>query len=187
MKIALLFLLMTSQTVLGASQNEHLEKVLLNLAPKLDKKELAAFKYKKCETQKEKWVLLFATQIPFEENIKFSGQCDIEGKFTVKMGEFFPFTLQVANIKGLKQLSGKMKFAIVFTDKTLLKIELIKAKYRNEKMEVQKEFQVAYSFVIDPLNPTKIIKRDLGGKLDIISNGKISKSIKLTGSPQAAP
>lgn len=186
MKLALLLLLLIPSAY-GVTQNVPLEQILINLAPKLDRSQLKSFKYKKCETQKEKWILLFATQIPFEESIQMSEDCDLEGKFIAKMGEFFPFTLKVANIKGIKQISGKMKFAIVFTDKTVLKLELIKANYRNEKMKIEKDFELSYSFEIDPLNPTKIIKRDLGGKLDIISKGKISKSIKLTGSPQAAP
>lgn len=186
MKIALLILLIIPSAY-SATKSIHLEQILINLAPKLEQSQLKSFKYKKCEIQKEKWILLFATQIPFEENIQMSGECDLEGKFIAKMGEFFPFTLQVANIKGIKQISGKIKFAIVFTDKTILKLELIKANYRNEKMKIEKDFQLSYSFEIDPLNPTQIIKQDLGGKLDIISKGKISKSIKLIGSPQGVP
>lgn len=183
MKIALysLSILLLSQA-LAYSSTTHLDKILKNLASNLDKQQLKSFKYKKCDIQKEKWALLLAAQIPFEEKIKFSKNCNLQGSFTAKMGEFFPFTLQVSNIDGIKKISGKIKFAIVFTNKTTLKIELIKANYLNKKGKTMKEFQIAYSFEIDPLDPANIIKRDLGGKLDILSGGKISKSILLTPS-----
>lgn len=176
-KVALLSILIALPFLsCNASANDHFEKILNHLAPKLDKKQLKSFKYKQCEIQKEKWVLLFATQTTFKESIKFSKRCDLQGSFTPRMGHFFPFTFEVANLKGIKQISGKMKVEIAFTDKTILKIEVIKANYRNEEMKIAKDFQLSYSFEIDPLNPSKIIKKDLGGKLDTISRGKITKS-----------
>lgn len=184
MKIALILIwsCLLSLRALSAGEYDHLGKILVNLAPKLDHKQLKEFKYKDCKTQKEKWLLLFAAQIPFEETIEYSSNCFLEGKFTAKMGEFFPISLNVAHLKGITQISGKMKIAIIFTDKTILKLEFIKGSYLNEKKKVEKEFQLAYSFEIDPLNPTKIIKKDLGGKLDLLSQGKILKSIKLSPS-----
>ena len=158
---------------------KHIQKVLKALVPKIVESEVKNFQYKDCSIQKEKWVLLFATKVPFKEEVKFTPKCDLEGSFVAKMHEYFPFSLKVKDLKGVRGISGKLKISLIFTQTSVLKLELIQAKYLNDKLEVAKEFQMTYSFEIDPLNPSKIVKKDLGGKLDFLKNQKIYKSVKL--------
>lgn len=176
--IALLIVLST-QTNASTVKSMHLKVILKNLAPQLTKKQLDNFKYKECNIQKEKWVMLMATKVPFQETITSNLNCYFDGSFTAKMDEFFPISLRVKNLPGVAMIKGKMKISIIFTTKTILKLDFGQASYYNEKNKLMKSFQLTYSFEIDPLNPVKIIKEDLGGQLDILDNGKISKKIKL--------
>ena len=172
-----LFSLSTSAA--DTKRSDHIEKILASLLPNVDAKQLDKFKYKDCNIQKEKWVMLFATKIPFKEEVKFSDKCDLQGEFVAKMQEYFPFELKVKNLKGISKISGKLKISLIFTQSSVLKLEMIQAKYLDDKFKVGKNFQMTYSFEIDPLNPTKIIKKDLGGKLDFIKDNKIYKTVKL--------
>lgn len=179
-KLTLLLLMTFSfQTIATTDNSQHLRVIFKNLVPQLTQKQLNEFKYKDCAIQKEKWAMLVATKIPFEETIKFNANCDLMGTFIAKMDEFFPLSLKVKSLPSVALIKGKMKISIVFTTKTVLKLEFGQATYYNEKEKLMKSFQLVYSFEIDPLNPQKIIKEDLGGKLDLLEKGKITKSIKL--------
>ena len=178
--LALTLLISTSPALSKQQQSKHLNTILSALAPELkSSKELKEFKSQGCELQKQKWVLMLITKQSFDEKLKFSKTCDIQGNFSPKASEFFPIDFKLRGLKDVSRLKALVQITVVFGKETKLKLELNKASYYNQKNILQKEFALTYSFEIDPFNPQNFLKKDLGGSLYLYKGKKLLKKIKL--------
>lgn len=127
-----------------------------------------------CKIQDSKWLSLLLTQEPFVEEIKYSKECDIEGRFKVLFNKPFPIKLNFRD-KNTKNLQANMFINIEFRDKPYLILKLINAKLVTIKETLS--FYYEHEFQIDPFSDPPI-KEDRGGKITFIKDGKkISKKI----------
>ena len=108
--------------------------------------------------------MLFITQESFKETFSFNKNCDLSGSFNPLINKFFPLKLKIRKLKNYQTIDAKVKFNIIFTDKTLLKSTIKEAKLRGKK---QNDFGLEYTVAIDPLNSKKFVSERLGGELKI--------------------
>lgn len=134
-------------------------------------------KTKSCDINKKKWTNLLLTKQSFEETIKFNSQCDLAGSYSPKMDEFFLVKLKVKDQKNLTNISGDLKFSVVFEEMPVLKVEI---KNGTTQGKENLKFQFNYSVQINPLEKDPMQKH-LGGSIKILSvNEKIlNKEFKI--------
>jgi len=155
--------------------NPDIKKVIDQLIPgALNKKGQTHLKSVGCNIQKEKWLMLMLTKESFTENIRFNKTCDFQGKVPVAADKFFPFNIKIQNLKNFKALNSLFKFSLAFEKEPVLKIWIKDAALIGK---AQKYFNLSYSFIIDPLNAEKPIKKSLGGLLELKENKKIKKIV----------
>lgn len=130
-----------------------------------------------CAYQKEKWLAIILTKEPFTEVISYNKDCDIAGKYTVKMDQYFPVKLTVKNQKEIKSISGKLKFEVVFEDQPLLKIQMQDMLLKSTK---DIKFNLSYGVYLNPMDANPL-QNHKGGELFVRSIGskKIYKRFPL--------
>lgn len=135
-------------------------------------------KTKGCNKDSNRWIELLATQKPFESKLSYNDKCDIAGKYEPSLNKFFPFQFNIRNFKSIKNLNGKAKLQLKFTDITILEVEL-----KDTKIMAKHNYIVdaVYRFEIDLFNQKQIIKKRLGGELTIkdLDGKKINQKVKL--------
>ena len=134
-------------------------------------------KTKACQIDKQKWTNLLLTKQSFQETIKFNPQCDLEGSYSPKMDEFFLVKLKVKDQNDLSNISGDLKFSVVFEEMPILKVQIRNGQTHGKE---NLKFQFHYNVQINPLEKDPMQKH-LGGSIKILSvNNKVkNKEFKI--------
>ncbi|MCT4641781.1 MAG: hypothetical protein N4A33_05735 [Bacteriovoracaceae bacterium] len=171
MKLLFYFTLILS-SLANASKIDQTSRIIRGI---ITQKSSKTINVKNCTYNKEKWAMLLITKQSFKETLKFNKGCDIEGQYVTKMEHFFNVPLKIRN-KEFQKIKFDLKIEIEFKNDMILKLSFKNGQLHRHKDIFQ--FKGSQSFIIDPLNPDKIIKRNLGGSIHITHN-KEKKTFKI--------
>ena len=117
------------------------------------------------------------TKQSFTETIKFNAQCDLQGQYIVEMDKFFPINLEIRNLKEFKRLISNIKFAIVFEEMPVLKVEMKDSILKGVE---NLTFDMNYAITVDVMNKNPLQKHK-GGTLFLKRKGNtmLNKKIPL--------
>lgn len=134
-------------------------------------------KTKGCAINKNKWLSALLTKESFVEEIDFNKNCDLKGKYKVRVDQFFPLKMKIRGLKNYSNIKTQMRLAIVFEDKAVLKLEMKKAKLSGVN---DLHFNMDYKVLIDPLSDNPLGKHQ-GGNLYLkrYGNKVLNKKVPL--------